>query len=331
MINPPAEETPEVEPLAGSMAAPLTESGMSAPDGSQRRGTFAWVEQPAALVLILAINTVAYVVGVLGWYGPPLNDPATPIWAWPFVPDCPLFGLLGGLALLQVVAFRRWNGDAQRLTRWVLLGLGAAALAAGLALLLSGGIGAGEMARAKAALFLLAGVSLLLTATLPGSPLWMAGLLAVVLAGQIKYGVWTLTLWGLYWRNTSLLYGAPLFDVQGVVMVVAHVGLIAQGVVLLAWLATALRERQVQIRREVHWARVWGVAALAVLLWFGISDIVDYVLGFHPAVHPLVSLQTMRASTERMTWALTFVFLLLALYASIAAQRGQSADSATAA
>jgi uncharacterized membrane protein YpjA len=98
-------------------------------------------------------------------------------------------------------------------------------------------------------------------------------------------------------------------------------------VVLLAWMPAALRERQEQAGRPVHWARVWGVAALAVLVWFGVSDALDYGRGLHPAVHQLVSLQTIRASTERMTWALTFVFLLLALQASVAAQRARPLDA----
>ena len=55
---------------------------------------------PQVLVLILALDALGYFAGMTGWYGPVLRQPTTPVWAWPFIPDCPLFGLLGGLALL---------------------------------------------------------------------------------------------------------------------------------------------------------------------------------------------------------------------------------------
>lgn len=284
------------------------------------------LEHPAALTVIVAICTLAYGAGVLWWYGPQLNDVATPVWAWPFVPDCPLFGLLGGLALLQNVAQRRWSRAARRRLRLWMVCLGVAALAlGGLA-----GLGAlpwvAEGARAQAALWTLAGASLLLVASLPGRPLWLAGVAAVLIAGQIKYGFWTLTLWGLFWRNTALLYGAPLISAEGVLMVIAHIALMAQGFVLWSRLPAALHQaeaEQPRPRSPAHAARTWAVAALSVLVWFALSDFIDYALGFHPAVHQLVALQAMRDSTRGATLFLSAVFLLMALQAAILAQRGR--------
>ncbi len=311
--------------MARQLSAPPTEAvETSALQEADAQLPFRVLEQPAALVVILAIGTLAYAVGVLWWYGPPLNDPATPLWAWPFVPDCPLFGLLGGLALLQNVAQRRWSLAARRRLRWGMVVAGLVALALGGALLAGWLPWAGATARAQAALWSLAGLSLLLVASLPGRPLWLAGVAAVLIAGQIKYGVWTLTLWGHFWRNTALIYGAPIVSAEGVLMVVAHVALIVQGLVLWSWLHAALRHAEAEQPRPRpvgHTARSWGVAALSVLLWFSISDFVDYDLGFHPAVHPLVSLQAMQESTRTATYFLSAVFLLMALQAAVVAQR----------
>lgn len=277
----------------------------------------ALLEGPAALTLILAAALLGWVSGVLWWYGPQLNDPATPPWVWPFVPDCPLFGLLGGAALLQSTAFCRWSERARRQTRWILAGAGAVALAAGLLL------PAGETARAQAAMGILGGGALLLVATLPGRPLWLAAVGGILVAGQVKYGFWTLTLWGLFWRNSLLIFGTPQVSAEGLLMVAAHVGLTGMGLVLFGRLPELWRLSEGRQGRETHPARFWAVAALAVLLWFSLSDFVDYVLGFHPAVHPIVSLEAMRRSTEMVTWFFTALFLLLALQGSVAAQRRQ--------
>src|SRR5688572_3900234 len=72
------------------------------------------VAVPQLLALILVIDVAAYFGGLLYWYGPVMANPATPAWAWPFIPDCPLFGLLGGLGLMMVSARRWWSEDAQR-------------------------------------------------------------------------------------------------------------------------------------------------------------------------------------------------------------------------
>src|SRR4030095_7109423 len=66
------------------------------------------VAQPAFLTAILVVDVAAYFGGLLYWYGRVMARPFTPMWVWPFIPDCPLFGLLGGLGLLLVTAHRFW-------------------------------------------------------------------------------------------------------------------------------------------------------------------------------------------------------------------------------
>ena len=70
--------------------------------------------------LVRSVDVIAYFGGLLYWYGYVMSQPDTPMWAWPFIPDCPLFGLLGGLGLLMVTARRYWSEAAQaRGQRWL--------------------------------------------------------------------------------------------------------------------------------------------------------------------------------------------------------------------
>ena len=55
--------------------------------------------------LIIAV-IIGYFGGLLYWYGFVMASPLTPIWAWLFIPDCPLFAWLGGLGLLMVTAHK---------------------------------------------------------------------------------------------------------------------------------------------------------------------------------------------------------------------------------
>ncbi len=246
---------------------------------------------PGVVAAVLLVDVIAYAAGMTLWYGPVLSDPATPARAWPFVPDCPLFGLLGGLGLLLVAA-PSWGAQAQaRAQRGVLL---AAALAlagwAGASL-----PGAGAAWRGLGATFALAGAALLacglfLRQPAARRPDW---LLCLVAAGQIKYGIWTIAAWALFWRNTAALFGSPILSTESLVMTVSHVALVAQGVVLLALVRPGLG------------------AALATLLWFGLSDVVDYwpLIGgraWHPAVPPILPLHVLQ-------WTMITTTVLLAL------------------
>jgi uncharacterized membrane protein YpjA len=52
-------------------------------------------------------NLIGAVWGAAVWYGPMLA--ASPLWAWPFIPDCPLAAFLGTIALFGMRAGRRWS------------------------------------------------------------------------------------------------------------------------------------------------------------------------------------------------------------------------------
>lgn len=103
---------------------------------------------------------------------------------------------------------------------------------------------------------------------------------AVTAIGLIKYGVWTVTFWLTYWG-----VGAPI-TLEGVIMTVAHLGMITQGIFLLT-----------QFRAEMR-------HVLVALAWFVLSDFVDYRLGEYPFFYPSVPLWLMQWHTISMTWLL---------------------------
>lgn len=51
-------------------------------------------------------NLIGAVVGALWWYGPMLWT--SPLWALPFIPDCPLAAFIANIALLGLWANKRW-------------------------------------------------------------------------------------------------------------------------------------------------------------------------------------------------------------------------------
>lgn len=248
----------------------------------------ALVGVPQFLALILTIDVAAYFAGLLYWYGYVMADPATPWWVWPFIPDCPLFGLLGGLGLLMVVAQQRWQHAARQQGQVALWVAAAASLAVWLSTYLPG-VSPGWAA--QSAMFAVWSWSLLVAAVwFRRPPAWLLGLFAF---GQIKYGIWTVSAWLLYWRSTAAAFGAPHFSFDSVLMTVSHIGLVAQGVLLLTYFRPDWR------------------AALAGLVWFGVSDFVDYGLGFYPAIpEQFISLTFMQWSTISVTLLLSALFAL---------------------
>jgi uncharacterized membrane protein YpjA len=52
-------------------------------------------------------NLLGAVIGGVVWYGPMILG--SPIWALPFIPDCPLAALLGSIALFGLRAGRPWR------------------------------------------------------------------------------------------------------------------------------------------------------------------------------------------------------------------------------
>lgn len=105
--------------------------------------------------------------------------------------------------------------------------------------------------------------------------------------GCIKYGVWTCVVWLLYWSATGD------FNPLSILMFVTHMGLIAQGVVLLL-----LTER-------------WSVReVLPSVAFYAVADFVDYGLGHHPGYPMLfVSPMIVQWHTVAMTWLLSAIFL----------------------
>jgi uncharacterized membrane protein YpjA len=244
------------------------------------------VAGPQLLTLLLVTNLAAYFAGLLFWYGYVMTDPTTPIWAWPFIPDCPLFGLLGGLGLLMVIAQSHWSVAAQiRGQRWLWI----MALVSVVVWLSTYLPGVSDGWAQQGAMFALWSWALLVAALwFRRPPAWLLGIFAF---GQIKYGIWTITAWLLYWRSTAELFGAPHFSFDSISMTLAHIGLAAQGLLLLTYFRPT---------RLTTWA---------ALVWFGLSDFVDYGLGFYPAIpEQLISLVIVQWST------ITVTLLLVALY-----------------
>jgi uncharacterized membrane protein YpjA len=106
--------------------------------------------------------------------------------------------------------------------------------------------------------------------------------------GCIKYGVWTCLVWLLYWSATGD------FNPLSILMFVTHMGLIAQGVVILL-----LTER-------------WTVRdVLPSVAFYAVADFVDYGLGHHPTYPLVVSAAIVQWHSVVMTWGLSVVFLWL--------------------
>jgi uncharacterized membrane protein YpjA len=245
------------------------------------------VALPQVLALVLAIDVAAYFAGLLFWYAYVMTDPATPWWAWLFIPDCPLFGLLGGIGLLMVIARREGSPQAVAQGRRTL-----AALALGSVLIwLTTRLPAAPAGwAAQGAMWAVWSLAMLAAAVWLGrAPAW---LLSIFAFGQIKYGIWTITAWLLYWRSTALYFGAPHFSADSISMTVAHIGLMAQGIFLLTYFRPTWR------------------AALAAAVWFGASDFVDYGLGFFPQIpQTLIPLPIVQWSTIAVTVLLTLLYL----------------------
>jgi uncharacterized membrane protein YpjA len=255
---------------------------------------------PSILTTIIVIDVAAYFGGLLYWYGIVMARPTTPAWAWPFIPDCPLFGLLGGLGLLMVTAHKFWSHAAQAHTQRVLVVVGG-----GLALLWLStyvpGVTTG-WAMQRSMLAVCAWVVLLASALFLRTPAWLLTLMA---CGQIKYGVWTITAWLLFWRNTAAEFGSPLFTPDSVFMTITHIGLLAQGIFLLTYF-------------KPSWT-----AALVSFGWFALSDFVDYALGWYPSL-PLryIPLPIMQWSTIAMTFVLGGLTLWLSQRSSASPDPG---------
>lgn len=198
-----------------------------------------WLLWPAVIALMLA-----FVVGTVGWYGDFFVAARVPLWAYPFVPDCPLAAGMFGVAL----ALRHF-----------------------------------------------------------GRPSRLLDQLAAVFG--IKYGVWTMSFWTLYWLDGGPFELTSLFS--GPVMFVTHLGLFVLGVLFVLFFIGRPRPRE----------------AALVLLWFVMSDVVDYApiapqryggYGYYPPLppahgDPFGMVPAMQLNALVMTWLVAGGQLLRAL------------------
>lgn len=258
-----------------------------------------WLQRLAALAplltLLIVIDVAAYFGGLLYWYGYVMANPQTPMWAWPFIPDCPLFGLLGGIGMLMVTAKWFWaDADQAKAQRYLAVLAGISTL-----LWLSTYLpGVSSAWRWQGAMLAVWSWSLVLaTIFFRQAPAWLLGLFAF---GQIKYGIWTITAWLVYWRNTALVYGSPDFSFDSVFMTLTHIGLLGQGIFLLTYFRPDL------------------TTVLVSFGWFALSDFVDYGLGFYPGL-PLdfIPLPIMQWSTIAVTIGLSVIYLWLSQTAGV--------------
>lgn len=93
---------------------------------------------------------------------------------------------------------------------------------------------------------------------------------ALTTVGLIKYALWTITVWTLFWSA-----GFPA-TTESVLMTTAHVGMALEGVMLASF------------TKRLRWSHVFVAAG-----WFFLSDWVDYGLGYRPRMAPGVAEATM--------------------------------------
>jgi len=251
----------------------------------------ALVALPPLLTLILVLDVFAYFAGLLFWYGIQMANvyaPA-PIWSWPFIPDCPLAGLLGGLGLLMVTAHKFWRPAAQANTQRALLIVGVLSTLLWISTYLPGAPMLWQQMGPTLGVWSWA--LLLSGALFHKAPAWLLGVFAF---GQIKYGIWTVVAWVVYWRNTAIMNGAPDFNFISILMTVSHIALFGQGVFLLTYFKPT------------------RTAVLASLFWYALSDFMDYGLGFYPGL-PLkyIPLPIMQWHTIAVTFVLSGIYFWL--------------------
>jgi uncharacterized membrane protein YpjA len=117
---------------------------------------------------------------------------------------------------------------------------------------------------------------------------WINALVAV---GLVKYGIWTVFYWVVYWSRTAD------FNFISIIMTLTHAGMILEGLFLLSFL-------------RMDWP-----TALTVSGWFLLNDWVDYGRGYHPSIPWQVPLAWMQGHTVAVTAAFA------ALYAAMASRR----------
>jgi uncharacterized membrane protein YpjA len=120
---------------------------------------------------------------------------------------------------------------------------------------------------------------------------WRELLATWALFSNIKYGLWTVVFWMLWWN------GPGYFNLESVTMTFTHAVMVLMGGSLLLYYRPA----------------VWQV--LVVTLWFAWNDYLDYWHGLAPRVPPGVSLDALQVEQVIVTTVLALGLLLLALRA----------------
>lgn len=242
------------------------------------------LQRPILVAAVLAADIAGFVGGILYWYGRQM--PGTPAWSWPFIPDCPLFGLAGGMALLLVLA-PQWTPRSRQRVRTALFTAGSGAIA----LLAIGNLPGGQASLLGSlpwltrhnGMWALAALLCLLTVFTWEQP--SNSLLTIAAMGQIKYGIWTVTAWVVFWWKTQ-----GLFTFESVFMTITHLAMIVQGLTLFLYFRPRRR------------------SALIAGAWFLLSDFVDYGLGYYPSLPRQIPLPIMQWHTIAASIALTAIF-----------------------
>lgn len=258
---------------------------------NQVRRLHGFVARPAILTLLLVADIAGYFLGLLYWYGGYIVENRPPLWAWIFIPDCPLYGVLGGFALLMLTARTYWSAEAQTQAQRIMV------MGGGVSLLLWLSTYAPGVpvfwANQASMIALWSWMLLLFGGLFRLAPSWLLGVAAF---GNIKFGVWTVTAWLTFWTTTTMAFGSPLFTPDSIAMTVTHLGMIAQGIFLLTYFRPSL------------------LAALVAFGWFALNDFVDYGLGWYPPIpQQWIPLTLMQWSTIGVTFVLSVCYILLSL------------------
>jgi uncharacterized membrane protein YpjA len=118
---------------------------------------------------------------------------------------------------------------------------------------------------------------------------WREWLATWALFSNVKYGLWTVVFWLLWW------FGPGTFTLESVTMFFTHGAMIVMGATLLLF----------------YRPKVWQV--LTVTAWFALNDYLDYWGGIAPTVPAGVSLETLKIEQVIVTTLLMLGLLALSV------------------
>lgn len=116
---------------------------------------------------------------------------------------------------------------------------------------------------------------------------WRTLLATWALFSNVKYGLWTVVFWLLWWQESGRL------TLESVTMSITHGAMVAMGLSLLLYFRP----------------RLWQI--LVVASWFALNDWLDYWQGLAPRVPPGVSLEFLQIEQLIVTALLTLMLLLV--------------------